>query len=188
MHLSHLHKLLVRPDLVSLLFRKWLPRELAPMWRRPGWPPSEVHCILLRSQGWFPSRVAAAGVHLRVSHSRSWGWAESSRSICESPSRGGRQRGAHELSPGSFRSKPPAHHPGIRCAPGLLLASFSPASRSLERASITGKSRVRRARWDQKMRPTDFNSSPLSIFKSCCLGTWLLSCRALYIVWTSTSY
>lgn len=91
-----------------------------------------------------PAGWLLLGVHpLRVSHSRSWGWAESSRSIWCQPPQEEADRGAHELSPGScFSFKASSPSPGdqgvLRPASCQLLTSFSLLGGNLHHWKIQG--------------------------------------------------
>lgn len=151
--------------------RKWLPREPAPH-VEGGWGghPAGSTAPCSDPRAGSPSRVTAAGGAPPVGEpfpQLGLGRVLQGR-LVPGPSRGGRQRSPLALSRFLLfvQSLQPIAQ-GARCAQ----ACFLPAFPSLEETSITGKSRVHRARWNQKIRPTNVNSSPLSIFKSCCLGT-----------------
>ena len=137
---------------------------------RLGWHPVGSAAPCLDPRAGSPSRVTAAGGEPPVGKPfPQLGLGRVLQGcLVPGPSRGGRQKSPLALSRFLLfiQSLQPIPQ-GARWAH----TCFLPASPSLEEASITGKSRVRRDRWDQ-IRPTDVNSSPLSIFQSCCLGTF----------------
>lgn len=101
--------------------RKWLPREPAPP-VEGGWGGhpvgSAARCPDPRAGS--PSRVTVS--LQRVSHSHSWGWAESSGGVWCQAHQGEAGRSAHSLSPGScFSFK--ASSPSPRGQGGLTPAS-----------------------------------------------------------------
>ena len=160
---------------MSLLLKSWLPRELAPRiggrLRQP--PSSDEPCSDPRAAS--PARVTEPFPQLGGG-----GRGRALQGKLEpGQSRRGRQRSPRALSGFSlfFQSLQPIARGGGKVhsacwkSPGFLLASCL----LLGEASMTGKARVLRARWDLKIKPT----KPFPYFYIKLFGNfWLLSCNS----------